>query len=102
MDGWIDRSFASFIVTPRRASDRETERLGRSVIWTVRRAPASRVVDPRVASRVVRPRSRLTDEFQKMMGDSRERSQATAMRTMRTTARNPSWTRNSSGDGRGV
>ena len=68
MDGWMDRSFASFIVTPRRASDRETERLGRSVIWTVRRAPASRVVDPRVASRVVRPRSRLTDENSKNDG----------------------------------
>ena len=68
MDGWIDRSFASFIVTPRRASDRETERQGRRVIWTVRRAPASRVVDPRVASRVVRPRSRLTDENSKNDG----------------------------------
>ena len=57
MNGWIDRSFASFILTPRRASARETQRRGRRVIWTVRDVVASRVVDPRVASRVVRPRS---------------------------------------------
>lgn len=57
MDGWMDGSFASFIVTPRRASARETQRRGRRAIWTVRDAVASRVVDPRVASRVVRPRS---------------------------------------------